>query len=191
MTTPEALATSVNRLCRIAHSLQYAQGLNPAQWDALRYIAQANKYSTTPGNLAEYLRTTKGTVSQTLIALETKGLVERIRCDADRRKVRLALTAAGRAMLQNDPMRLIELASAGLPQEHQDVVHAAITKIVGQLCSRKDGPQFGVCGDCSHLDRACDTGGCAGACRCGFTGEDLLREELVQICVNFESADKY
>ena len=61
MTTPEAIANAVNRLCRIAHSLQFAHGLNPAQWDALRYIARANKYSTTPGNLAEYLGTTKGT----------------------------------------------------------------------------------------------------------------------------------
>ena len=75
MTNSEAIASLVDRLSRLAHSLQYSQGLNPAQWNALRYLARANKYSTSPGVLAEYFRTTKGTVSQTLIALESKGLI--------------------------------------------------------------------------------------------------------------------
>jgi DNA-binding MarR family transcriptional regulator len=189
MTTPESLANSVNRLCRVTHSLQFAHGLNPAQWDALRYIARANKYSTTPGNLAEYLGTTKGTVSQTLIALETKGLVKRIRCEADRRKVRLGLTAEGRAMLLNDPIRRIAMASARLPESAQQTVQAVLTAMVEQLCARRDGPQFGVCGDCSHLDRSCGPGSCAGACRCGLMGEALRADEMEQICVNFEAGE--
>ena len=187
MTTPEAIANAVNRLCRISHSLQFAHGLNPAQWDALRYIARANKYSTTPGNLAEYLGTTKGTVSQTLISLETKGLVKRIRCEADRRKVRLGLTAEGEAMLRIDPIRQIELASAGLPESDRQTVHAVLGAIVDHLCLRKDGPHFGVCGECSHLDRGCGAEACSGACRCGLTGEALRTDELAQICVNFDS----
>ncbi len=190
MTSPESLATAVNRLCRIAHSIQFAHGLNPAQWEALRFIARANKYSTTPGILAEYLGTTKGTVSQTLIALETKGLVKRIRCDADRRKVRLGLTEAGEAMLRNnDPIRRLELASAGLPAAEQDQALAAVTAIVGQLCLRGDGRNFGVCGDCSHLDRLSMPEACPGVCRCGLTGEPLGGEELAQICVNFETVE--
>jgi hypothetical protein len=61
--------------------------------------------------------------------------------------------------------------------------------IVGELCSRKDGSFFGVCGDCSHLDKVGDTGTCSALCRCGLTGETLDEDELAQICVNFESVD--
>ena len=188
MTTPEAIASAVDRLSRIAHSLQFAQGLNPAQWEALRYLARANKYSTTPGILAEYLGTTKGTVSQTLIALESKGFVERIRCKADRRKIRLGLTDAGQAMLESDPIRRIETATSELPASEQQNLHTAITAIVEELCARKEGPEFGVCGACCHLDRVAGPKACAGSGRCGLTDESLLPEELTQICVNYETA---
>ena len=32
--------------------LQYCHGLNPAQWDSLRFVGQANRFSRTPGALA-------------------------------------------------------------------------------------------------------------------------------------------
>jgi DNA-binding MarR family transcriptional regulator len=58
-------ASLVDRLARAVHCLQYAEGLNPAQWVALRYLGCANRYSRTPTGLAEFLATTKGTASQT------------------------------------------------------------------------------------------------------------------------------
>lgn len=187
MTNPEAIATLVDRLSRIAHALQFARGLNPAQWEALRYLAQANKYSTSPGVLAEYLGTTKGTVSQTLIALETKGLVHRVRCDADRRKVRLGLTEAGIAMLRDDPLRRIESACRDLPLPAREAMLPALTAIVEGLCQREEGRGFGVCGNCCHLASS-DRGGACDGTRCGLTNEPLAAEELNQICVNFELA---
>ena len=60
------IAALVDRLGRMAHGMQYASGLNPAQWEALRFIARANRYSRSPGAIARYLGTTRGTVSQTL-----------------------------------------------------------------------------------------------------------------------------
>lgn len=188
MTNPEALATLVDRLSRIAHSLQFSQGLNPAQWEALRYLARANKYSTSPGVLAEYLGTTKGTVSQTLIALESKGLIHRIRCDADRRKVRLGLTEAGYSILLNDPLRRIENACRQLPLAERETMLPALTAIVEGLCKRAEGGGFGICGNCCHLNAAESCGSCDGSSRCGLTDEPLTADELTQICVNFEPA---
>jgi len=185
MTTPEAIASLVDRLSRLAHSLQYSQGLNPAQWNALRFLARANKYSASPGVLAEYLGTTKGTVSQTLISLETKGLIQRIRCDDDRRKVRLGLTRAGEAMLQLDPLREIERASAAVPVQDRDCLQAALTTIVNDLCTRQEGPRFGVCGACCHLVSSDEAGSCDGTRRCGLTKDPLDSGELAQICVDF------
>ena len=39
------------------------------------FIARANRFSRTPAALADYAGSTRGTISQTLIALEQKGLV--------------------------------------------------------------------------------------------------------------------
>ena len=75
---PDKIANLINRLGRSIHCRQFAQGLNPAQWESLRFLARANRYSRTPSALAEYLRTTKGTASQTLKSLESKGYVRRV-----------------------------------------------------------------------------------------------------------------
>src|SRR5690606_16552640 len=90
-------ASLVDRLARAVHCLQYAEGLNPAQWVALRFLGCANRYSRTPTGLAEFLATTKGTASQTIKSLEQKGFVRRAQHETDRRKCLLELTERGRA----------------------------------------------------------------------------------------------
>jgi DNA-binding MarR family transcriptional regulator len=185
MTSPDTIATLVDRLSRITHSLQFSEGLNPAQWNALRFLGKANKYSTSPGVLADYLGCTKGTVSQTLIALESKGFLERIRCEEDRRKVRLGLTDAGKAILKNDPLLQIERASAGVPLPHRESLIAAMALMVDDLCPGHEGPSFGKCGECCHLDCSNAAEDCSGEQRCGLTGETLDGIELEQICVDF------
>ncbi len=76
--------------------------LGPAQWEALRFVARANRllatFSRTPAALAGSISgSTRGTVSQVLIALEQKGHLTREPSERDRRSVVLELTsAAGR-----------------------------------------------------------------------------------------------
>src|SRR5690606_124477 len=48
----------LDRLSRLSRELQFVDGLNPAQWEALRFVARANRYSRTPTALAEYLGST-------------------------------------------------------------------------------------------------------------------------------------
>lgn len=170
----------IDRLSRMAHAVQFAEGLNPAQWEAMRYLSRANRYSGSPGALADYLGTTKGTASQTLIALEAKGLVARERSVTDRRKVRLALTDAGRELLARDPLHRIEQAGSAISEAQRSLLIEAMDQIVDGLCRRSGGPQFGKCGDCCHMRGKCQSG-----CACGLTGEELGLSELDQICVNF------
>ncbi len=59
MTDKESLSRLLDRIGRMARGLQYCHGLNPAQWDSLRFVAQANRFSQTPGALAVFLGTTK------------------------------------------------------------------------------------------------------------------------------------
>ncbi len=94
----------LDRMGRIVHGLQFALGLNPAQWEALRFLARANRYSRSPTALAEFLGTTKGTASQTLIALESKGVVKRTRRASDRRSVELEVTPLGLELIEKDPL---------------------------------------------------------------------------------------
>ena len=93
----------LERLARLMRAAEHEGDLNPAQWEALRYVGRANRFSNSPGALTQYLAATKGTVSQTVIALEKKGLVAKGPRHEEPRSVTLTLTEPGAAMLARDP----------------------------------------------------------------------------------------
>jgi DNA-binding MarR family transcriptional regulator len=68
----ESEATPFTRLMRAG---EHEGGLNPAQWEALRYLSRANRFSNSPIALTRFLGSTKGTISQTIEALERKGFI--------------------------------------------------------------------------------------------------------------------
>src|SRR5436190_7638078 len=98
-----AIAIALERLARLMRAGEHGDGLNPAQWEALRYLARANRFSNAPGALTKYLGATKGTISQTVMALERKGLVSKSRRESEKRSVSLVLTPKGEALLAGDP----------------------------------------------------------------------------------------
>ncbi len=179
------IAELVDRLGRMAHGLQYASGLNPAQWEALRFIARANRYSRSPGAIARYLGTTRGTVSQTLIALEAKGYIRRLRCNADRRALTVDLTDTGRALIENDPLCLVLQAADALDREAQSRLAAGLDGLVRAVQTAKGMPEFGPCLDCVHF---CPRNEDAESCHCALTDEPIPAGETAKICIEFESA---
>lgn len=176
----------VDRLSRIAHTLQFAEGLNPAQWEALRYVARANRMSCSPGALADFMGSTKGTVSQTLKALEAKGLVERNRKDDDRRAVMITLTDTGRALLDRDPLGTISDALAPCSEQEQAGLVAGMERLLAAVQAQKGIPEFGPCLECCHYKpETCSETNSVG-CRCGVSGELFNALEIGSICVDFE-----
>ena len=168
----------------MAHGLQYASGLNPAQWEALRFIARANRYSRSPGAIARYLGTTRGTVSQTLIALEAKGYIRRLRCDADRRSLIVDLTDTGRALIENDPLCLVLKAAGALDCEAQSRLADGLDGLARAVQTAKGMPEFGPCLDCVHF---CPSKAENESCHCALTDEPIPAGETAKICVEFRS----
>ena len=101
---PTQTAGLIERVGRLLSSEAHAEGLLPVQWEALRYLARANRFSKTAAALTAYLGITKGTVSQTLKALEAKGLVRKVPNEKDRRSNHLSITPRGQKLLGKDPL---------------------------------------------------------------------------------------
>jgi len=177
----------IDRLERLHRSEEAATGLNSAQWQALRYLARANRFSRTPAALADYLGSTRGTVSQTLIALEQKGHVVREASGRDRRSVDLSLTPIGQQTLADDPIHRLasDLAMAGTLEIAQLVETMRNTLI--SLINRNNGRAFGACRDCRHFSRG---GGETKASphRCTLLDEPLSDADSRSICVEQEAA---
>ena len=175
----------VDRLSRIAHTLQFSQGLNPAQWEALRFVARANRMSCSPGALADFMGSTKGTVSQTLKALEAKGLVERSRTPGDLRGVRVSITAAGRQTLESDPLGAIHDALAPCSESEQAALVKGMERLLDTVQQSQGISEFGPCLECRHYrPEACSETNSVG-CRCAVSGELFSALEIDRICADF------
>lgn len=170
----------IERLGRVLRSGDYSAGLNPAQWEALRYLAHANRFSKTPAALALYLGATRGTVSQTLIALETKGFIEKARHPKDGRSVALALTDDGKRLLASDSERAlardIDRASVA------EALAGALQSSLREAAQRRGGKEFGVCKTCKFFQRE------GAARRCSLLDEALSPQDAEAICAEMEAA---
>jgi DNA-binding MarR family transcriptional regulator len=177
---PSRLSDLLERIGRLLRGARHrTEALNPAQWEALHYLGKANRYSRTPTALTRYLGSTKGTVSQTVIALERKGLVRRSDDPRDRRGVRLGLTARGRANLQRDP--ILELLDGVDPELLSRLENDLASLLVFLQRSNRHRP-FGQCGTCRFFQREMGDPAAEGPHRCGLTLEPLTEAESRQIC---------
>lgn len=189
MTKPRAVEAAhlIDRLERLARSGDQAAEINPVQWKAMRYLARANRFSRTPAALAEYLASTRGTVSQTLISLEEKGIVAREQSRRDKRSIELSLTAAGLRMLKKDPLLAlagdIEAATGPRLEEFVESLRASLQ----QAISRNEGRAFGACRTCRHFRRAVRRDA-RFPHHCALLDEPLSEGDSVHICVEQEPA---
>lgn len=138
---PGARATAevIAQVLRTTSSLAFSNGLNPAQWAAIRYFAQAAPNARSVVAFARYHRTTKGTASQTIAALLKKGLLDRQRSERDRRTVSLELTEQGRGLLNDDPLNELAYAVSLLDDDEHSVLAQGLDKILRVLLERRAG----------------------------------------------------
>lgn len=136
---PSARATAevMAQVLRTTASLAFTEGLNPAQWSALRYFAQATPSARSVVAFARYHGTTKGTASQTIAALLKKGLLDRTRGERDRRTVNLELTPTGRTVLENDPLNELAAAIASLSDGHHRHLAEGLDQVLRTLLVRR------------------------------------------------------
>ena len=170
----------IDRLGRLMRSGEHVGDLNPAQWEALRYLARANRFSRTPAALAQYLGSTRGTVSQTLIALEAKGYVEKHPSGRDGRSVDLDLTAAGRAVVGQDALRAFGRdVDAGADAAR---LASLLEAVLRTTLARRGGRAFGACHTCRHF-RTNAAPGAAAPHHCSLLDEPLSAADAHEICV--------
>jgi DNA-binding MarR family transcriptional regulator len=176
-------AVVLERLARLMRAAEHEGDLNPAQWEALRYIGRANRFSNSPGALTQYLGATKGTVSQTVIALEKKGLVAKGPRPEERRSVSLTLTESGGAMLARDPWQRLgaEIDKLG-PKTRKRFARALRDLLQGQL-ARGNFKSFGVCRSCRYFGEKAGGKEPGGPHRCLLFNAPLTGAESRKICV--------
>ncbi|MFP4043057.1 MAG: MarR family transcriptional regulator [Rhodosalinus sp.] len=135
--SPDEIAEFLVHLGRAARGEDGAAALTPAQWTALRFFARANRSSRTPSAFASFHATTRGTASQTVKSLETKGYLTRMRAKEDRRSVRFELTEAGQDMLARDPLRHLAQSIGRLDCAARDALARALPALAVDVAAAR------------------------------------------------------
>ncbi len=141
----------LERLARLLRSASQTVGLYPVQWEALRYLSRANRFSNSPHAMARYLGSTKGTISQTVLALTRKNMVEKTKRPDDSRSIVLRLTATGQEILNKDPLRSVEESVQTLGDKTAKRFSKAVEDILHTEVQRQNEPSFGTCHSCRFL----------------------------------------
>lgn len=176
------IAWPLERLARIMRSREHEEGLNPAQREALRYLARANRFSNTPGALTRYLGATKGTVSQTVMALERKGLIAKAARNA-KKAVHLTLTEAGRDVLSRDPWMALAGAVETLGGKTRRRMQRGIEELLAREVERGGLDSFGLCAGCRFFRERGREGDAQGPHLCMMFEDALSPEDAGRICV--------
>ncbi len=141
---PMQVLSRVTRLARhldLARRQAFAEhGLETWEFDVLSALRRSGEpYSLSPGRLLRETMVTSGTMTNRVDRLATKGLVERLRDQADRRGVLVRLTADGRSrvdaalagLLAHERLLLAELSAAD-----QAALASLLRSVVGPFDAR-------------------------------------------------------
>ncbi len=155
VSTGQTLAR-LERLARLVRSASHTQGLNAAQWEALRFLSRVNSFSNSPGALAHYVSATKGTTSQTVLSLIKKGMITKSSRGADARSVVLNLTDKATEILSSDPLMSLNAALTDLSDKTSKRFAKGLSELLHSEVTRQGVPSFGTCGSCHHAAKKDD-----------------------------------
>ncbi len=176
----EALIAMLERLARLTRAAEHDKGLNPAQWEALRFLVRANRFSSTPTGLTRYLGATKGTISQTLKSLEKKGFIEKTRRPDERRSVALRVTMAGLSALNDNPWTRLRQRADALGGKTRRRMEKGLQALLDEAVARGHHAAFGNCATCRHLSQGQ---------HCRHFVATITAGEQEQLCAAFVAAE--
>jgi DNA-binding MarR family transcriptional regulator len=178
----------LERLARLMRAREHEGGLNPAQWEALRFLNRANRFSDSPTALTQYLGATKGTISQTLKALERKGYVSKAARTGSGKSVRLALTPKGLEALKRDPWADVAAQAEQLGGKTRRRMARGLNDLLQQALQQAGLKGFGSCSSCRFFRERGRDGDPHGPHLCMLFEQPLSPEDRVRICVEHEGA---
>jgi DNA-binding MarR family transcriptional regulator len=148
-----------------------AEGLEPVHVLALWYLSRANRFSDNPLAVAEFLGLSKGNMSQRLNVLERRGFVSKSVDEADRRRIHLRPTAAGRKLLR------ASYPPAAWPADMDwEGLQAALDDLLRAIVAGNRFRTFGQCRTCRFHEQR------DGGLWCALLRLKLSTAQAEQIC---------
>jgi len=155
---PQTLAGALRRLAQLSHTSSWnqwaTQRLTPTQRRILELLALHRKEELTLSAVARELGVTPATASDSVAALEAKGLVLKQRSQQDGRALALLLTEQGQLSVMKlaalpDPL---QTACATLSEQEQAGFYRVVFKMIHGLQESGALPPSRMCVRCKFFD---------------------------------------
>lgn len=172
-----SIRDALERLTRLIVADDWLGELNPTQRAAIKYLTLANRFSRAPSQVAEYLATTRGTVSQTLKTLTRKGFVRQITSSTDKRWVSYEVTSKGRAVIENTSA--IDKVIKKLNHSSIENLEQGLKELLREMLRERNNVAFGICHQCTHHQET------SKGRFCQLLNEPLSRADSRLICHEF------
>ncbi len=179
----------IERISHLFRSEVRLQGmdfdLHPIQLNAMYYLTRSNRYSNTPQGVTEYFGLTKGTVSQTLKALDGKGLIRKTRDKKDGRVIHLDVTAKGKKLLDKVLKgNMIQQTAEGLSEVSTAQLIENLQELLRSMQELNGMKPFGVCNNC-RFNKTLE----GGQFLCELTQEKLSPKDTTLLCIEYQSPE--
>ncbi len=182
-TVNSEISHPLERLARLMRAGEHDGGLNPAQWEALRFLSRANRFSNSPIGLTRFLGSTKGTISQTVKALERKGHLAKLPRAGEKRSISLMLTDKGRQTLRDDPLTALSASLEELGNKTRRRLARGLQELLSLELVRREQKSFGTCNTCRYFREDGSGNEVNGPHSCMLFKEVLSDAEVQLICV--------
>lgn len=127
------VARLLEQTARAIYESRGPRAIHAGQWAVLRYLARASKQVRTVGGVANYLGVTHAPASRAVASLARKDYVIVKADPEDRRVRRIELTAAGKALLDHDPVHRLTDAIESLSSDKQKELAATLEALYARL----------------------------------------------------------
>ena|GEM_PF-2289609 len=162
--------------------------ISSTQIETIIFLSGAHPDNKNVTSIARRLQVAQPTATRVVNSLVERGLVERERCKADRRKIKLSLTDRGRAITKdiNEISQTLIEAVDELSDGRQEELNQDLVKIAGRLQSQGHISTALTCQYCRYFER---NGGSTDERPhlCRLTGQDLGEDESHSEWVHKES----
>lgn len=151
------------------------EGLQLVHIEILQYLSVCNRYSDTTQAISNYLGQTKGSISQSLGLLETKGFIKRVQDKTDKRVFHLSLLAKGLSVTE----RMLE----AIQLDGSERMEPELKRLLASIQKKNGFKGFGTCISCKFNQNPGME-----VFICGLTKEKLSSVEIKKICKEHETS---
>ena len=128
-----------------------SHGLHPVHLEVLFYLFRCNKFSDTPAAVREFLGATKGTTSQSITLLESKGYIIKTKDLQDKRVFHLSLTDEGKAIAeQTMPPPSLRKALERSSDGQSNTLEKQLEMLLIDIQKETSTNAFGLCKTCIY-----------------------------------------